>query len=477
MKRFSALFFAVLMILTLVGCGKQKRQIIELTLSTEDAEAILRAAGVTLPDVESTPAAGKNIKLLSFYDEFHNYNENEVINTGFFTFKEKYGCDIDWVETSWGERMNDLANLVLAGDAPDFFPFETSLFPSGVMKGWIQPVDDYVDYNDPLWAGMRDYVYDYFSLAGRPYVICTDSDFGNVVLYNRRVLNEWGFDDPADLFLNDEWTWSTFYDMCMDFSDPDADRFALDGWYYPHGIIHSSGFTAVSYDPVKEKFVSNVDEPALERAQTLLYDLVKNECTFPIAERGWKTRNENNGGGMKEGLMLFYITGVWDFRGTVDSISAVYGDVTEGELMFVPMPRDSSGDGKYYMESSPKGYSIIKGARTPEGVALLAACERFKVLDPTVISIDERQLKETYYWTDEMLDMYDTCYELANANETAIIAYGDGLGSPLTTFVGNFEDQGFARDISSWAQIKENNRDNLEFYIEELNQTIADYDS
>ena len=475
MKKFLALFLAALIIVSLVGCGKQKRQIIELTLSTEDAEAILMAAGIHLPDAASTPAAGKNIKLLSFYDEFHNYNEGEVVNTGFFTFKEKYGCDIDWVETTWDQRMNDLANQVLSGDAPDFFPFETSLFPSGVMKGWIQSVDEYVDYNDPLWSGMRDYVYDYFSLAGKAYVICTDSDFGNVVLYNRRVLREWGYDDPADLFANDEWTWQEFYDMCEDFSDPDADKFALDGWYYPHGIIHSSGFTAVSYDPEQEKFVSNVDQPALERAQTLLYDLVKNECTFPIAERGWKTRNENNGGGMKEGLMLFYITGVWDFRGTVESISAVYGDVTEGELMFVPMPRDDSGDGKYYMESSPKGYSIIKGARNPEGVALLASCERFKILDPTVISIDERQLKEIYYWTDEMLDMYKTCYKLANANETAIIAYGDGLGSPLTTFVGNFEDQGFARDISSWAQIKENNKDNLEYYVDELNLTIAEY--
>lgn len=67
----------------------------------------------------------------------------------------------------------------------------------------IQSVDDYVYYNDPLWAGMRDCVYDYFSLAGRAYVICTDSDFGNVVLYNRCVLREWRYKEPSDLFAND----------------------------------------------------------------------------------------------------------------------------------------------------------------------------------------------------------------------------------------------------------------------------------
>ena len=43
-------------------------------------------------------------------------------------------------------------------------------------------------------------------------------------------LKNWGFDDPAELFANDEWTWKVFYDMCLDFSDPDADRYAIDGW-------------------------------------------------------------------------------------------------------------------------------------------------------------------------------------------------------------------------------------------------------
>ena len=50
MKRLVAAILAVLFILTIVGCGKQKREIIKITLSTEDAEAILRAAGITLPD-------------------------------------------------------------------------------------------------------------------------------------------------------------------------------------------------------------------------------------------------------------------------------------------------------------------------------------------------------------------------------------------------------------------------------------------
>lgn len=49
MKRFASLFLVVVLVFALVGCGKNKKQIIELTLSTEDSEAIMAAAGIMLP--------------------------------------------------------------------------------------------------------------------------------------------------------------------------------------------------------------------------------------------------------------------------------------------------------------------------------------------------------------------------------------------------------------------------------------------
>lgn len=85
-KKLIALALVVIMVFTLVGCGKNKREIVKLTLSTEDSEAILAAAGITLPDAETTAAAGSIVKWYSWYDGFHNYADDEVINTGFWTF-------------------------------------------------------------------------------------------------------------------------------------------------------------------------------------------------------------------------------------------------------------------------------------------------------------------------------------------------------------------------------------------------------
>ena len=68
MKRIIAIALVLIMVFALVGCGSNKRQIVEVTLSTEDAEAILAAAGITLPDAEVTAAAGTTVDWFSWWD-------------------------------------------------------------------------------------------------------------------------------------------------------------------------------------------------------------------------------------------------------------------------------------------------------------------------------------------------------------------------------------------------------------------------
>lgn len=437
MKRFASLFLVVVLVFALVGCGKNKKQIIELTLSTEDSEAIMAAAGIMLPDVTETTAANTTVKWFSWWDSFHNYRDDEVVNTGYWTFTEKYGCDLEWIECTWEKRFDDLANLILAGDSPDFYPGEANTFPIRPIKGVFQPVDTYINYDDPLWKDMKDYIYKYFSIKGRPYIIGTDNAFGNVCAYNRRIMEDWGF--------------------CT-------------------GLMHSCGDTMVIYNTETQRYESNLDSPAIERAANFLNDLAKNQCIWPRWNHGWALRNETEGAGMKEGLCLFYIRGDYVFTGPVETISAVFGDVTENELMFVPLPRDPNGDGYYYTESSASGYCIVKGATNPEGVALLASCDRFKVLDPTVINIDRRQKEEIYLWTDEMLNMWDECYRLSTTGNV-IVTYDAGIGDQLSSVIGDMEGCYFGSvEPQTWAQLKEANNEKVKYYIDELNKQIDEFD-
>ena len=477
MKRAVSVILMIVLLLSVTACGNARRKIIRLTLSTEDSEAILRAAGIQLPDESEVAAAGSTINWYAWYDGFHNYDEDEIVQTGYWTFHEKYGCEVEWMECTWSERFTRLANLVVSDDSPDFYPGNSETFPNYAIKGMFVAVDDYVDYNDPLWKDMKGFADKYFSLGDKHYMICTDSTFGNVCAYNKRVIEEYGYSDPAEMYFNNEWTWDVFYEMCVDFSDPDENRYALDSWAYSEAIMRSCGATVVNYDTDTGRFVSNLDDPRLERAANLLYDLTKDECCYPKWKNGFKIRNDVNGGGIKEGLCLFWLSPQFVFTGPVDEMSAIWGDIAGGEVMFVPVPRDNEGDGNYYLETSPTGYCIVMGARNPEGVALLASCERFKIVNPVVISIDRRQLEETYKWSDEMLEMWDICYDLSNNSDETIISYGEGYGSLLYGVINTFDNLAH-RDISetmTWAQAKEKHADQLQYYIEQMNKDLDNF--
>ena len=143
--------------------------------------------------------------------------------------------------------------------------------------------------------------------------------------------------------------------------------------------------------------------------------------------------------------------------------------------MFCPAPRDPNGDGGYYTECYPSGYCIVSGSDNPEGVVLFSSCERFKILDPTVVKIDLKQKKEIYLWTQEMLDMHETCYNLA-CSGNYIVPYDAGLGDKLSGVVDAFENNGHTQDATTWAQLKEANSEKLAYYLDELNDQLAEID-
>ena len=150
MKRIISVLLAALVILALVGCGSKKRTPIQLTLSSEDSEAILRAAGIVLPDADVAKGVGTTIQYCYYYDDFHNYSEDELIQTGYRTFQQKYGSTVEWIETTCETLSTDMANLILSGDPPDFTKTWNTAFPYPYINGLYEPVDDYIDYSDPL---------------------------------------------------------------------------------------------------------------------------------------------------------------------------------------------------------------------------------------------------------------------------------------------------------------------------------------
>lgn len=470
MKKLLALFLAFVFVIALVGCGGSKREPIQLTLSTEDAAAIMAAAGINLPDISEAVGANQTITYFYYYDDFHNYSEDEIVQTGYWTFQNKYNGNVEWIETTWETLRTDLAQLVLTNNSPDFTKAWESEFPTSFINQLYAPVDDYIDYDDPLWGDMKHFSETYFSIGGHHYMFLTDIQNNSLVLYNRRVFTEYGFDDPAELYYNDQWTWDVMYEMCADFCDPDDGRYAFNGWHTDDSFLSSTGIYLVELDTETGKFISKIDDPRIERAVSVLADFSKNDFYYPIWN-DWTPYYGNEHGGMKEGMVLFGLAPAYSLDEIVsyEDGAAIYGDF-ETEVMICPVPRDPNGDGEYYVDAIPKGYLLVKGAEHPEAVALLAACERFKIMDPTVIRVDERQKIEKLHWTDEMLDMWNNLYDIAHSHNT-LVQYSN-LGN-VSGYVGNLVGFDNLESPSTWAELKEANKDALQAALDELNAQLA----
>ncbi len=201
LKRIISVILAALIIIALVGCGSKGREVVELTLSTEDAETILAAAGIYLPDAEEAAGANTVIQLYGCRNDLQNYSDEEMVQTGCRTFKNRCGSDIDYVECVFADRWTTLANLMLSDNTPDFYAAWATDFPCCCLQGMFQPIDDYMSCNDPLWADMKYMADNYFSIAGKHYIFITDVIANCVVVYNRRIMDEYGFLDPAELFI------------------------------------------------------------------------------------------------------------------------------------------------------------------------------------------------------------------------------------------------------------------------------------
>ena len=141
----------------------------------------------------------KTIKWFSFYDPFHATTSGNTKAISLELFEEKYGGEIEYIQTTWANRFNDLSTKIVGGEGIDFIAGgDLDSFPKGVTNGMFESVDEYVDYDSDLWTNVKS-LNDYFELNGKHYLIATQATTGQVVYYNRQTIESFGLDDPADL--------------------------------------------------------------------------------------------------------------------------------------------------------------------------------------------------------------------------------------------------------------------------------------
>ncbi len=150
------------------------------------------------------------------------------------------------------------------GTAPDMFYVDVPVMSTYVGNGSIQDLTPYLesdasvinpdDFAEGLWGTARTEDGKIFGLPVdcNPYVLW----------YNQSLLEEVGIEKmPAQMFLDDEWTWEAFTDICQKLVDAGRTGYVLDaGWDDRYAWTSANGATPYT----DGKYTGHEDEKFVE---------------------------------------------------------------------------------------------------------------------------------------------------------------------------------------------------------------------
>ena len=374
-------------------------------------------------------------------------------------FQERYGGNIEETIIDWSVRYDKLATAINGDEGIDFFPAgDTDAFPKGAIKSMFVPVDDYIDFSSELWADVKT-ANDIFLWDGHHYVICTDVSGANTaVFYNRKTIEEYGLEDPAELFAKGEWNWDTFKKQLDDFVDPENGLYGIDGWWTEAALSLTTG---VPYIGLKDgKLVNNLKDPAIERVQKFMAELHDDGCVLDKGLFDWSEKPNFIG----EGKELFYPCGLWAVYKPAEEWKKTFGE----DAFFVPMPKDPKAD-YYYIPSTVEGFMMVSGGKNPEGVAKFAECKRVVLLNEGLRKVGEDMTVESYGWTPEMVAMRDKMTEMAN--EHPVFDFYVGVSNDVTSILDSAETgiRGSLQVGTPWSETVNSCYDVIDALIDDAN--------
>lgn len=379
---------------------------------------------------------GKTLKWMGFYD-LNPTNDQPERSTELALFEDNYGAKIEYVPTTNSTQFDDLATAILGGQSPDIFVYDWRAFPYDISKGQYQAIDSVVDWEDPMWADVKEQA-DMFVYNGEHYVAPFGYGFNDfqILMYNKSVIEENGFDDPYELYQKGEWDWDVFVSMMKDFKGDDEDRYGIAGWW-ANAFVYTSGDTMVTYDG--EKYTNNLYSAQVEKAQHVIEDIWKNT----LVKRGWVGGES----AFTTGDTLFYSMGTWAYNAAAESMP---NDV----IQIVPFPKDPDSD-TYYMNKRIFSHMWVKGSTNADCVKAWFDVNRLVNYEEQYKEITKQKfLSNNSGWSEEMYDLVMTYYD--DDKFKLAYDYGYGISQYMNTEVMPLLYEGIVNEqFESWVQARE----------------------
>ena len=369
-----------------------------------------------LRDVE---LENKNIKILSFY------GWEDLPQAAVELFEQKYGGTVTLYETLAPDLSENLAGYIKNGEGIDLIP--DYLMLSQLTAGELQPVDSYIDLNSDIWQNTKKAM-EAYNFGGKHYELVTGVSPAYYCFYNKKTIEEHGFDDPWELYKAGNWNWDTFESMLSDFVNQGG--LGLCDFYFGQALSRSAG---VPFAEVSDgRIVSNAGDQALKNAVDFGMKLNNNGLVVSHSDVFPSSSNLNNGD------QLFYIT----YSGELTSTGI------SDNLGVVPVPSPAGSDPYQYTRVNEfNGYNLCKDAQNPEGAVLFAECIIAANNDPEAIS---QKWKGNFDLSDEIISQLNEIDDLASRYPVIDLSdmsleFCDSINSPI---IANTYFYGKASDLS-----------------------------
>jgi len=331
-------------------------------------------------------------KKVSFlYSSMIEYSDPSIKDS----IKLAYEIDYTTVLVSPGELLNRFISMVISGDVPDVFFY--GLTPALINKGYVQPWDPYFDFSVGLWIELKNSM-DMVKFKNYHYAIDMSTGPGEVMWYNNTLFEEMGEKTPLDYYNENNWTWDTYRELSMKMTQDLTGNGVPDIWgtflNSTTAFVYSTGIDFVSLNE-DGTAVNNMKDARVARAMQFYVDMIiKDKCA---------ATGEGDRDMFVNGQVAMLQGGIW-YRTPFKEM------IKNGEVNFVPFPRDPQMD-KYYIGEGFGSWQLAKGSKNPFGAAALMSGSRYNVLNSAyenrATNDDESWLRSE--WSLEMNEWYNEC--------------------------------------------------------------------
>lgn len=241
MQRLLCLLMAALMLLLCVGCDG----------ATEDPST--GSTGATDPATQPTEEGekvydfgGKTIKIAIWYEgEVPVLGNSDSEDAWYYSLKhaaEEFNCEIEWVIETQDAHFNNFVQKSLSGEVyADILMCHSWNYVGLIKQGLLEPTTEFINNAEDaeVW-NTTTYVYN-----GENYGVQANAVIympAYTFLFNTKILNELGLENPQELARRGEWTWEKFREYCKLATDPSKEQYGVGCFMLPHLLNAGNNF-------------------------------------------------------------------------------------------------------------------------------------------------------------------------------------------------------------------------------------------